>query len=105
MSVNRKRCESECVVCHAARPSVFRRWCDKCWAQLTNEEKLLAAEAAAAEEDAEELLAPPRLAQDSGAAIVVDDPDRRWYWEARGYEQTTVRATPFGSYIYVKRAR
>jgi len=109
MSVNRKRTEPECIVCHNARPSAFRKWCDRCWQQLTNEEKLLAAEAAAAEEDAEEMLAPPRLAQPHerrnghGFHIEIAGPEDMRAMRARGFEPTTLR-TPFGGIVYRRKS-
>lgn len=106
MSIHRNRQESSCTKCHAARASVFGRWCDRCWAELTNEERALAAEDAQREGDDDLRLAPPRLARsgngNGGMHILIDSADRRWYWEARGYVQTTVRTTPFGNFIYVK---
>jgi hypothetical protein len=62
MSVNRKRTEACCIRCHNARPSRFGRWCERCWHQLTHEERLAAAELAAQEDDSDPRLAPPRLA-------------------------------------------
>jgi hypothetical protein len=111
MSVNRKRTEACCIRCHNARPSRFGRWCDKCLQQLTHEERRAAAELAILEDDDDPRLAPPRLAtreeRRNGHSsrrwkIIVDGADRRWYWEARGYTQSTLATVPFRSHIYYR---
>lgn len=111
MSIHRNRQVATCEKCHNARPSRFGRWCHKCWAKLTHEERRAAAELAILEDDSD-----PRLASPSGAAheerrnghssrrwkIIVDGADRRRYWEARGYTQSTLATVPFRSHIYYR---
>ena len=114
MSVNRKRNESCCTKCHNARPSRFGRWCEKCWQQLTHEERLAAAELAILEDDDDPRLAPPRLALPHERRNGNDYPEQKWlvanprnYAEARalradGWEFSHL--TALGSRMY-KRAR
>jgi hypothetical protein len=62
MSIHRNRQVATCEKCHNARASEYGRWCPKCLAKLTHEERLAAAELAAQEDDDDPRLAPPRLA-------------------------------------------
>lgn len=106
MSVHRNRQVSTCEKCHGARASVFGRWCDRCWAELTHEEQLLAAEQAA-EDGFTPRMAPPRLARPHerrnghGVHVVVAGAEDMRAMRARGYVPTTLR-TPLGGVVYRK---